>query len=104
MRSGNGSWALALAVALLGPLLLPLAVYGLVATIWSTAARNYDPVANAAVMGVTSVEFALAGLLGIWRGRRRRLAGYLEYLLSVLPLESRGALVDLAYEEAKRAA
>jgi hypothetical protein len=45
----------------------------------------------------------VAGFLGVWRGRRRKLAGYMEYLLSVLPPATRRALVDLAYEDAKKA-
>jgi hypothetical protein len=43
------------------------------------------------------------GLLGYWRGRRRKLSRYMLYLLSVLPTDVRGVLIDLAFEEAQHA-
>jgi hypothetical protein len=48
-----------------------------------------------------TVVFAPLGAIGFWRGRRRRLSRYLFYLLSLLSPESRAALVDLAYDEAR---
>ncbi len=47
--------------------------------------------------------FAAAGLLGQRQGRKRRLADYMEYLLSVLPPPTRNVLVELAFEEARKA-
>jgi hypothetical protein len=43
-------------------------------------------------------------LVGNWRGRKRRLSAYLSYLLGVLPPETRDTVVELAYEEAQKAA
>jgi hypothetical protein len=43
-------------------------------------------------------------LVGYWRGRKRRLSEYLSYLLGVLPPETRDTVVELAYEEAQKAA
>jgi hypothetical protein len=48
-----------------------------------------------------SVILSISGLIGYWRGRRMRLLKYLRYLLGVLPKDTRDALVDLAYEEAR---
>jgi hypothetical protein len=44
------------------------------------------------------------GLLGYWRGRKYRLSTYLHYLLGVLPAETRDAVVELAFDEAQKAA
>jgi hypothetical protein len=43
-----------------------------------------------------------ASAVGFWRGRKRRFAAYIQYLLSVLPAESRATLLNLAEEEAQR--
>jgi hypothetical protein len=43
-----------------------------------------------------------ASAVGFWRGRNRRLAEYIGYLLSVLPAASRAALLSLAEDEAQR--
>lgn len=51
---------------------------------------------------VAFCNLALAGLLGSRRGRARRMAEYMSYLLSVLPPHTRGVLVELAYEEARK--
>ena len=57
-----------------------------------------------ALAGATSFCYIFAsGLLGYWRGRRRKLSRYILYLLSVLPNDVRGVLVDLAFEEAQNA-
>jgi hypothetical protein len=48
-----------------------------------------------------AVLFWLPGFLGYWRGRRRRLARYLSYLVGVLPKGTRETLVSLAYSEAQ---
>jgi hypothetical protein len=53
--------------------------------------------------GIAFVQLAIGGLVGNGRGRNYRLAAYMDYLLSVLPPETRNALVDLAYEEARKA-
>lgn len=42
------------------------------------------------------------GLVGIWRGKRLRLTGYLGYLLSRLPMDTRFATVNMVYEEVNR--
>ncbi|MFI4988556.1 MAG: hypothetical protein ACHQF3_14055 [Alphaproteobacteria bacterium] len=46
--------------------------------------------------------YSICGLIGYWRGRQRRLARYLRYLLSILPVDTRDVLVNMAYEEAQR--
>jgi hypothetical protein len=48
-----------------------------------------------------TVVFFLTGLLGYWRGRRHRLAGYLAYLLQAVSEDTRKVIVDLAFEEAR---
>jgi hypothetical protein len=45
-----------------------------------------------------------AGLFGYRQGRKRRVAEYVDYLLSILPSETGRVLVDLAYDEARKAA
>jgi hypothetical protein len=47
---------------------------------------------------------AVAGLIGYRQGRKRRVAEYMDYLLSILPPETGKVLVDLAYDEARKAA
>jgi hypothetical protein len=44
----------------------------------------------------------LPGLLGYWRGKKRRLTKYLQFLLAILPADTQAALVDLAIQEANR--
>jgi len=44
----------------------------------------------------------IPGLLGYWRGRRRRMTKYMDYLLSALPEETRNSIVDLAFDEVTR--
>jgi hypothetical protein len=51
----------------------------------------------------TVIVSALA-LIGYWRGRKRRLSKYLNYLLGVLPAETRDTVVELAFDEAQRVA
>jgi hypothetical protein len=46
--------------------------------------------------------FSLSSLVGYWRGQRQKLSRYLQYLLSVLPNDSRDVVVELAFEEARR--
>lgn len=41
------------------------------------------------------------GLIGYWRGRRRRLSKYLNYLFGILPQDTRQILVGLAFDEAQ---
>ncbi len=45
----------------------------------------------------------IASLLGVWRGQRGRLSGYVAHLLAAMPPASRSAVVELAYEEGQRA-
>lgn len=52
---------------------------------------------------VAFCTFAAAGLIGHRQGCKRRLAEYMDYLLSVLPPQTRSVLVELAYEEARKA-
>jgi hypothetical protein len=47
-------------------------------------------------------SMTVPGLVGIWRGKRLRLAGYLGYLLSRLPMDTRFAIVNMVYEEVNR--
>ena len=51
---------------------------------------------------ISFVVFFIPGLLGVWRGRKRRLSNYMRYLLFVLPIDTQNLLVDLAFEEAKK--
>lgn len=51
----------------------------------------------------TSV-LSILTILGFWRGSRTRMSKYLQYLLAVLPPETRTTIVNLAYEEARTAA
>jgi hypothetical protein len=67
----------------------------------STAEAMYD-VINFSFGAVKSILVLFATLIGYGWGRRQRVAKYMAYLLRVLPLETRVALIDLAYEEAKR--
>jgi len=46
--------------------------------------------------------FFAIGALGYWRGRHQRLGSYVGYLLRNVPESTRHAIVDLAFEEAKR--
>jgi hypothetical protein len=48
------------------------------------------------------IIFAISASLGFWRGTKLRLTKYMQYLLGVLPSESRDTIVNLAYEEAER--
>jgi len=48
--------------------------------------------------------FAVPAILGFWRGSRTRISKYLQYLLAVLPPETRTTIVTLAYEEAQTSA
>ena len=41
-------------------------------------------------------------LIGYWRGRQMRLAKYVNYLLSVVPIDTRESLVVLAFDEAQK--
>jgi hypothetical protein len=58
------------------------------------------------LMRITKTAFIIVvpGLIGYWRGQRRRLSKYLDYLLSVLPQQTRDTVVDLAFEEAQKVA
>jgi hypothetical protein len=54
-----------------------------------------------------SIAFAFAllflpGLLGYWRGGKRRLTKYLQFLIAILPADTQAALVDLASQEVNR--
>jgi hypothetical protein len=51
---------------------------------------------------VTFALFSLPGLLGYWRGRKYRPFKYMQYLLGVLPNDTREVLVDIAFEEAQK--
>jgi hypothetical protein len=46
--------------------------------------------------------WAIPGLLGFWRGRKKRISKYMLYLLSLLPADTRSALSDLAFDEANK--
>jgi hypothetical protein len=53
---------------------------------------------------IATISFLIIvpGLIGYWRGHRQRLSKYLNYLLSVLPPQTRDVVVGLAYEEAQK--
>jgi len=73
-----------------------------------------EPNASPPVLGQTHLQdtiiewlvsfcgLALAGLLGSRKGRARRMADYMDYLLSALPPHTRGVLVEIAHEEARK--
>jgi hypothetical protein len=68
-----------------------------------TPAETYDR----AFLLLNLLEFPfilLCALLGYWRGHKARWAKYLGYLLSVLPPETRDAMVDLVFVEAQKVA
>jgi hypothetical protein len=48
------------------------------------------------------VVFSISGLVGCWRGQKMKLSRYMQYLLSILPNDSRNAVVELAFDEALR--
>jgi len=52
---------------------------------------------------VTVIISALA-LIGYWRGQKHRLSKYLNYLLGVLPAQTRDTVVELAFDEAQKVA
>jgi hypothetical protein len=52
--------------------------------------------------GLSAILF-VGTTIGFWRGHKNKMSRYLEYLLSVLPKEIKGTILDLAYDEAKRA-
>jgi hypothetical protein len=54
------------------------------------------------VAGGTAL-FGLVGAVGYWRGRGERLAAYLAYLLQSVSEDTRRAIVDVAFEEARAA-
>lgn len=50
-----------------------------------------------------TILFSIFALIGYWRGRHQRLAGYLNYLMKQVPADDREAIVELVYEEARKA-
>ena len=56
------------------------------------------------LMRIAKISFLIVvpGLIGYWRGQRQRLSKYLDYLLSVLPPQTRDTVVELAFEEAQK--
>lgn len=65
--------------------------------------RELSSFANKVLMpGLSAfLIFSGIGLVGYWRGKRRRLTEYMRYLLNVLPQHTRETLVNLAFEEAQ---
>jgi len=61
-------------------------------------ASAYGPLLN-----ILTGSLVLGGiaLVGYWRGTRQRLSCYLAYLLRAVPPQTRDAIVDLAYDEAR---
>jgi hypothetical protein len=53
----------------------------------------------AMMIGSGFTDFAIACMFGFWRGRRLRMAIYLNYLLTLLPQDTRKTIVSLAYDE-----
>ncbi len=51
--------------------------------------------------GSSNSTVRVGGLIGCWLGRRQRLAAYLDYLLQSVSEDTRKAIVDLAFEEAR---
>jgi hypothetical protein len=50
------------------------------------------------------VIFIISGALGFWYGQRQKPAYYLAFIVRMLPQETRQAIVEMAQDEAKRAA
>lgn len=50
----------------------------------------------------TFALFALPGLLGYWRGQKLRPFKYMQYLLGILPHQTRELLVEMAFDEAQK--
>jgi hypothetical protein len=65
------------------------------------AAKTDIPVVAAQIAGGMAV-FGGSCLLGAWRGRSHRQAWYLDHLLKSVAPESRAAIIDLTYEEARK--
>ena len=70
--------------------------------------RGYNTSDRFAFFGIliriTKISFLIVvpGLIGYWRGQRQRLSKYLDYLLGVLPPQTRDTVVELAFEEAQK--
>lgn len=52
----------------------------------------------------SAVIFVGFGMLGCWRGRRRKMSAYFSYLLTRIPEGTRETMVSIAYDEAQRLA
>jgi hypothetical protein len=64
---------------------------------------GHDPILL--FLNLLRLPFVLCvALIGYSRGRNYRLSKYLHYLLSVLPVETRDAVVELAFDEAQKVA
>jgi hypothetical protein len=85
--------------------LLVLATACLIVTGLATAVGGVTPSIQNLVIetGISFGVLAVAGLIGYRQGRKRRVAEYMDYLLSILPPETGKVLVDLAYDEARKA-
>ncbi len=105
-RCARWSEATILLITALGPLVGGAfgALFGLLMADTSPPVLGRTPLQEFFVEWLVPVcTFAAAGLLGQRQGRKRRLADYMEYLLSVLPPPTRNVLVELAFEEARKA-
>jgi hypothetical protein len=69
----------------------------------SVFTHNFGPMQKLEIVLIIFISGPLL-LIGYWRGRKHRLSKYLYYLLGVLPKETRHAVIELAVEEAQRAA
>jgi hypothetical protein len=93
------------ATVLLVVALVCLVVYGLGAVLSNVATSTFDRASVESFVTETVICFAalaIAGLLGHRQGRKRRVAEYMDYLLSILPPETGKVLVELAYDEARK--
>lgn len=100
----NGAGVVVL-VAILGPMgskLLDYLVFS--GESWRTIYEEEKSITGLfGPISILFVRWTSSGLFGFWRGRKHRFAKYLDYLLHGLPTETRNALVDLAFDEAKKA-
>jgi|tagenome__1003787_1003787.scaffolds.fasta_scaffold20469755_1 hypothetical protein len=67
-----------------------------------TPVERYHPV----ILPLNLIQLALillSALVGYWRGRAGRWSRYMHYLLGVTPPATRDAVVELAFEEARKA-
>jgi hypothetical protein len=109
-RSGGGGWWLViLAVIVTRVVATALDLIFLPKTFLATMANelgdgSYGPTYIIKQIGFGALLMSAISVLGYWRGRRQHLSEYLAQLLKRIAPEARTAIIELAYEEARRVA